>query len=126
MKKISLMLITLLVLASLAVGMLACSAPQETVDIYIPGTYTGTSRGMGPITVTVTVDSLTITAVEITGPGETQGVGGWEAIQDGSFANRILEAQSAQIDAISGATLTSTGIAEATDDALGQARSQGE
>ncbi len=91
--------------------------------IYEPGTYTGTGEGKGgPITVTLTVDETSIVSVdEIVGDDETPGVGGWDQIQDGSYASFIMEAQSAEIDDVTGATLTTNGVRQATQDALDQA-----
>lgn len=49
-------------------------------------------------------------------------MGGKEAIEDGTYINQILENQSAEVDAVSGATLTTSGVTEAVEDALSQAR----
>ncbi len=101
-------------------------APAEeaaAVYRYVNGTYTGTGRGMGGnITVTITIEDDVIKVDEITGPYETPGVGGKEAIEDGSFKAQIEEAQSAEIDGIAGATMTSGGVKKAVQDALSQAR----
>lgn len=93
---------------------------------YVPGTYTGEGRGMGgPIEVTLTVDDNDIVSVdEIEGEGETQGVGGKEAIEDGTFAMQIMEAQSDEIDGITGATATTGGVEAAVRDALEQAENE--
>jgi uncharacterized protein with FMN-binding domain len=76
---------------------------------------------MGAITVELTVDENNITDAVVTGKGETKGIGGKEAIEDGTFAAQILETQSAEIDGVSGATLTSTGVRAAINEALAQA-----
>ena len=120
-RKIIVPLALFLLVISLMSGITACSAPKEVPGIYIPGTYTGTSQGMGPITVELTVDAHAIIEVNIMGPGETMGIGGKEGIENGIYAERIIEAQSAEIDIISGATLTSDGVRRATDDAIEQA-----
>ncbi|MGV8082405.1 MAG: FMN-binding protein [Coriobacteriia bacterium] len=88
---------------------------------YIPGTYTGEGHGTGEIKANLTVDDNSITKVVLEGNGETTGVGGKEAIQDGTFAAQIMEAQSADIDGVSGATLTTEGVKQAVGDALSQA-----
>lgn len=103
---------------TLSVGLIACSTER---GIYVPGTYTGTGTGMGPITVALTVDDNNITSVVINGPAETQGVGGKEAIENDTFANQILETQSVEVDVVSGATITSDGVVNAGKDALAQA-----
>ncbi|MCI8513851.1 MAG: FMN-binding protein [Lachnospiraceae bacterium] len=90
---------------------------------YKDGTYTGTGRGMGgDITVTLTVAGGVVTVDEITGPYETPGVGGKEAIEDGSFKSQIEKAQSSDIDGITGATMTTGGVKKAVEDALSQAK----
>ena len=86
------------------------------------GVYTGTGKGMeGLITVTLLVDDGRITCLETTQEGESQSRGGFEAIRDGKFAQMIEAAQGSDIDAISGATITTEGVKQAVDDALAQA-----
>ena len=53
--------------------------------------------------------------------GETQSVGGFEAVRDGTFAKMIEAAQGSDIDTVSGATITTAGVKQAVDDALAQA-----
>lgn len=89
---------------------------------YKPGEYTGEGTGMGgKIQVKLTVDENAITAVDITDPGETAGYPGKQGIEDGTFVDQIMEAQSAEIDGVSGGTITSTGVKNAVEDALEQA-----
>ncbi len=86
------------------------------------GTYTGNGQGRGGnIGVTLTVKDGKITVDEITQDGETQGIGGYEAINDGTFAKQIETAQGSDIDGIAGATQTTNGVKEAVEDALSQA-----
>lgn len=86
------------------------------------GVYTGTGKGMdGLVTVTLLVENDRITCIEVTQEGETQSVGGFEAIRDGKYAALIDAAQSSDIDAVSGATITTAGIKQAVEDALAQA-----
>ena len=85
---------------------------------YKDGTYTGEGRGMGgAITVTLTVSDGKVTVDEITETGETAGIGGKEAIADGTF-----KAQSADIDGVTGATMTTGGVITAVEEALAQAK----
>lgn len=116
----------LAVIATLAVPMAltGCGGNSEPAGKYVAGTYTAEIRGMGPITVTVTVDDNDITDVAIEGTGETAGRGGKEAIEDGTFAAQIIEAQSDEIDGITGATLTTNGVKAALADALAQAENK--
>ena len=108
----------------IAVAPAAEEAQAEAVSYrYKNGTYTGTGRGMGGnITVTITIENDVITVDEITGPYETPGVGGKEAIEDGSFKAQIEAAQNAEIESVAGATMTSGGVRKAVQDALSQAR----
>lgn len=79
-------------------------------------TGTGTAQGIdGPITVEVTVDGDKITKVEITEQNETQGIGSVAVEQ---FPDEIVKTQNIDIDNISGATVTSTGIKDAVKAAL--------
>lgn len=76
----------------------------------------------GAITVTLTVSDGKVTVDEITETGETAGIGGKEAIADGTFKAQIEEAQSADIDGVTGATMTTGGVITAVEEALAQAK----
>lgn len=79
-------------------------------------TLTGKAKGYGgDVTVTVTVDGDDITDVKAVGNDETEGVGS-NAIDQ--LPDLIAEADSTDVDGVSGATLTSNAIKEAVDDAL--------
>ncbi len=105
------------------IGVSPADAGEAVACRYKNGTYTGTGRGMGGnITVTITIENDVLTVDEITGPYETPGVGGKEAIEDGSFKAQIEQTQSAEIDGIAGATMTSGGVRKAVQDILTQAR----
>ena len=75
----------------------------------------------GLVTVTLLVDDNHISCLEVTQEGESQSRGGYEAVRDGTFAAMIETAQGSDIDAISGATITTAGVKMAVDDALAQA-----
>lgn len=94
-----------------------------TKNDYQDGTYEGEGNGMGgPITVKLTVSDGLITVDEISETAETDGIGGKEAIENGTFKAQIEEAQSADIDGVSGATMTSGGVRKAVEAALAQAK----
>ena len=77
---------------------------------------TGTAKGYGgDVTVTVTVDGDDIVSVEAIGEKETEGVGS-KAIDE--LPAKIEEADSTDVDAVAGATVTSNAIKEAVDKAL--------
>ena len=77
------------------------------------GLYTGS---------TLLVQDGRISCVSLTQDGETQSVGGFEAVRDGKYALMIEAAQGSDIDTVSGATITTEAVRNAVDDALDQAR----
>ena len=88
----------------------------EESGAYIDGTYTGSAPGYhGETTVEVAVENGYITDIEIVSTGD-----------DSEFFNRakssvindILETQSADVDAVTGATYSSNAIMDAVADAL--------
>lgn len=94
-------------------------AADEEDLAYKNGTYTGEGQGFGgTIQVQVTLEDDTITDIQVvSAPGEdsaylTQGKG---------VISSILSAQSTDVDTVSGATFSSTGIINAVNDALGKA-----
>ncbi|MEG1518045.1 MAG: FMN-binding protein [Raoultibacter sp.] len=89
------------------------------------GVYTGTGVGMdGKITATLLIKDNHLTCLETTQDGESQSVGGYEAIRDGKFAAMIDAAQGSDIDTITGATITTSGVKEAVVDAMAQAKAE--
>ena len=116
MKKFFMILLSCL----MAVSVAACSStPKEEDKIYTAGTYTSTTAGFGgDVTVSLTVSETAITDVEITGAGETESIGG-AAMTD--LAAAIKEAQSVEVDAVTGATVTSNAVLAAAKNALNQA-----
>ena len=97
-------------------------APAEEVVLpeagaFIPGTYTASAQGFGgPVDLTLTVaDSGVITEAVLVGDGETPTVGG-AALPE--LQNQILAAQSADIDGVAGATVTSDAVRAAATDAV--------
>lgn len=101
-------------------------AQAKAAGTLADGVYTGEGKGMeGPITVTLLVQGNRISCLETTQEGESQSRGGYEAIRDGRFAAMIEAAQGSDIDAVSGATITTAGVKQAVDDALSQAEAAG-
>lgn len=89
---------------------------------FTPGTYEATAPGMSSdVKVTMTFDETTITACEIDVSGETPDIG---AKIGGSMAQAIINAQSCDVDAVSGATITSNAIKTAAADCISQASGQ--
>jgi fumarate reductase flavoprotein subunit len=116
----------------LAVSLCACGsqATMETIsnsetgstfasDMYIPGTYTASQYGMeSELKVTIEFDENKILDVQIEG-SETEGYGS-RAIDE--MPAQILAAQSANVDGVSGATVTSTAIRTAAANCIAQAK----
>lgn len=79
-------------------------------------TLTGSAQGYGgEVTVTVMVNGDDIVSVEAKGEKETQGVGS-NAIEQ--LPDKIVEADSTDVEVVSGATVTSNAIKQAVDKAL--------
>ena len=95
---------------------------EKTVDIkgtYPDGRWEGGAKGFGGmITVLVTVENGTISEIEIiSADGEDKAY--LSMAED--IIPKIIEAQSADVDTVSGATFSSTGIRDAVSEALKQA-----
>ena len=91
------------------------AAPAE----YTPGEYQASAQGFGgEVKVTMTFDASAITAVAAEGTSETAGIGS-NAID--KLPDAILAAQSADIDAVAGATFTSKAVLAAARDCINQA-----
>ena len=95
---------------------------EKTVDIkgnYPDGRWEGGAKGFGGmITVLVTVENGTISEIEITSAdGEDKAY--LSMAED--IIPKIIEAQSADVDTVSGATFSSTGIRDTVSEALKQA-----
>lgn len=97
------------------------AAPSEppAAGIYTPGTYTGEAEGFGgTIQVSVEVDANSILSVAVVSDFETEGVGS-KAVD--ALPALIVEAQGVDVDDVSGATMSSTGIKKAVTKALNTA-----
>lgn len=88
-------------------------------DGKVSGTFEGTAPGLAgednPVKVTLTLTDNVITDVTAEGAGETEGIGS-KAIE--AMPSEMVEANSINVDGISGATITSTAIKEAAAAAL--------
>ena len=95
------------------------AASSYVLDSSAPagGALTGTADGFGgPITVEVTMDGDDITAVTVTSNSETPSIAGAALEQ---IPAAIVEADSADVDIVAGATYTSNGIINAVKAAIG-------
>ena len=98
------------------------TAESEENLAYKNGTYTGDGQGFGGnIQVQVTLENDTITDIQVvSAPGEDSAY----LSQGQGVISTILASQSTDVDTISGATFSSTGIINAVNDALGKAENQ--
>lgn len=123
MKKVLRFLLVLTLVVSLA----ACGqgpTPQtqeEEAGLYKPGTYTATETGYNtevPMEVAVTVSKDKIEKIEVTKHEETDGIGS-SVIE--KMPEKIIEAQSTEVDAFTGATETSKALIAAVNACLKEA-----
>lgn len=118
--------LALIVCALMLISMVACTtdkvkpnnngANANNNDRADEKTLTGSAQGYGgEVTVTVKVNGDDIVSVEAVGKDETEGVGS-RAIDE--LPDKIAEADSTDVDSVSGATKTSEAIKQAVDEAL--------
>ena len=105
-----------------ALGVTGCSplpATSSAKSSYVPGAYTAQAQGkQSLVTVEVTFGENAIEAVEVLGHCESERIAN-TAIS--AITSDIVELQSLDVDAVTGATLTSMAILSAVRDCVGQA-----
>ena len=103
----------------LCIMMLAVSFCSLAEAAFTAGTYEGTAEGKnGPVTVSVTLSDSEIVSVEVTSHQETPGLSDPALTQ---VPEQIVAGQTLNVDAITGATVTSDAILAAAEDALRKA-----
>ncbi|MCR5448836.1 MAG: FMN-binding protein [Solobacterium sp.] len=107
--------------ALLCLGLAACGSDSSSTEPKGPtGEYSGTAVGFGgDVKVTLTLDNGTIKEAVIEGKDETPDVGQAAFEQ---LSGQLKEANSAEIDGVSGATFTSNAVKEAAAAALESAK----
>jgi uncharacterized protein with FMN-binding domain len=84
------------------------------------GVYEASAQGYGgPLRVAVETDAASILDIRILQSSEDPFIGG-EALRE--LTDRVLETDSADLDAVSGATITSDAFLSAVNEALAKAR----
>ena len=107
-------------IAKLSAQIQSEEAGGDTAGSYKDGSYEGTATGFGgDITVKVTVDGDKITAVDIVSAEKEDGA---YLTMAEDIIPKIIDAQTSEVDTISGATFSSTGIKNATAQALESAQ----
>ena len=97
----------------------AASAASGT---YIPGTYEGTAEGISStVKVTMTFSDSAVTNVVVDTSGETASYGAAAADQ---LKEQLLAAGSAEIDGVSGSTVTSDAVMKAAKSCFAQAKGE--
>ena len=104
---------------NIAIPAPAAPAAGTAIEGAVDGTYTSTTKGFGgEITAEVTISGGVIADVQVSGPNETEGLG---SVAVEKLPGAILAAQSLNVDAVSGASVSSAAIIAAVDDCLAQA-----
>ena len=93
-------------------------AEAAATPSYTPGTYTATATGMGTVTMTATFSEDAITDIVLDVSQETPEIG--QAAAD-EIVRQLMESQGAEIDGVSGATLTSQAARECLANCIAQA-----
>ena len=112
------------VLASLllagAMFLTACggSASSTSAAGGVSGSFTGTAKGMGEVSVTLTLTDNVITDCTAKGDEESPGIG---SVVIEQFPGEVVEGNTINLDSISGATITSNAFVEAAKAALTEA-----
>ena len=111
-------ILSLVLCACLMLTLTVCSYAAGTLN---PGTYEASAQGFGgTVTVTLTFDAEKVTEAVVVGSGETPSVGGAAIEQFNTSLVGITSAD--EVDAVSGATFTSTAVKAAVDSAFAQAQ----
>ena len=106
-------------IASLVLLLGACAGGATATGSARAGTFTGEGEGIGAIKATVTINADgRIEDVVLEGPSETPDIGG-AAME--TLRAEVLEKQSADVDTVSGASMTSAGVRDAVGAALKKA-----
>ena len=106
-------------LAMAGVGLGAVNAKAAADGLYTPGTYSATATGMGTVTVTATFDENSLIDVVLDVSEETPAIGQVAAEE---LKAQVMAAGSADIDGVSGASLTSEAVRKALNNCFAQAR----
>ncbi len=98
------------------------AASSGAAGTYTPGTYTGTAEGISStVKVTMTFSDSAVTDVVVDTSGETASYGAAAAEE---LKNQLLNAGSAEIDGVSGSTITSDAVKKAAKSCFAQAKGE--
>ena len=98
------------------------AASSGAAGTYIPGTYEGTAEGISStVKVTMTFSDSAVTDVVVDTSGETASFGAAAADQ---LREQLMAAGSAEIDGVSGSTITSDAVMKAAKSCYAQAKGE--
>lgn len=98
------------------------AAASGAAGTYIPGTYEGTAEGISStVKVTMTFSDSAVTDVVVDTSGETASYGAAAADQ---LREQLMAAGSAEIDGVSGSTITSDAVMKAAKSCYAQAKGE--
>ena len=98
------------------------AAASGATGTYIPGTYEGTAEGISStVKVTMTFSDSAVTDVVVDTSGETASIGAAAADE---LRDQLLAACSAEIDGVSGSTITSEAVMKAAKSCYAQAKGE--
>ena len=98
------------------------AASSGAAGTYTPGTYTGTAEGVSStVKVTMTFSDSAVTDVVVDTSGETASFGAAAADE---LREQLLAAGSAEIDGVSGSTITSDAVKKAAKSCFAQAKGE--
>ena len=98
------------------------TAASGAAGTYIPGTYEGTAEGISStVKVTMTFSDSAVTDVVVDTSGETASFGAAAADQ---LREQLMAAGSAEIDGVSGSTITSDAVMKAAKSCYAQAKGE--
>lgn len=106
---------------SMLLGVASCGTGSSTSSSSegVSGTFSGEAAGIAgeanPVKTTITLENSVITAVEVVGEGETEGIG-TKAIE--TLPGEMVANNSINVDVVSGATVTSNAIIDGAKQAL--------
>ena len=104
----------------LCLTVLLCSVQVMAESLYTPGTYEASVQGMGgPVVVTMEFSEDAIISTTAVGEQETKGLGD-VAIEQ--LTKIVMEQQSADVDVVTGATVSSTAMLTAVADCINRAK----
>ena len=102
----------------------ASASTSGAAGQYIPGTYEGTAEGISStVKVTMTFSDSAVTDVVVDTSGETASFGAAAAAAD-ELREQLLAAGSAEIDGVSGSTITSDAVMKAAKSCYAQAKGE--